>query len=528
MSDNAKTELLSIIEANKKNLARLEMIVKKHSEALHSLVVSSWSFPVAPKHFVEQCYAFAYNQSPVCNTGNIKKFESIKKGYACCGRRCPCAIEKKRITMIERYGCEFPLQNEQLRQKTVETCKQRYGVDSIAKAGAEKRAKTCLDRFGSTSPLGNKEILQKTRNSLKESLGVEYVFKSKKIQEKIQDSWIEKNGKKGFIRTKEHGEASAKMYASKHFTDEASTVLFDKEVFTKLLRTMSRVELAKHLNCSYALIDKRVRDFELTEFRNHPSYYEILIGNLLSNHSLEFVKNTRKIIKPKELDFYIPSANFAIEFCGLRWHGEMAGRNNEYHLNKYITAQSKGIRLVQVYQDEWDTNSAAVKSTILHQLKQTKSRIFARKTSVISINRDEAVKFIQTNSMLPVKPSTHYYSLAYNNEVVFVMTVGQSADIWSITNLVTKIGTTVVGGASKVFKQFVQLHCPQTVSASCDLRYFNGAVYEKLGFVYNTRTAPKKYYTKGVHRWLTDPVNTDITKYDTIWDCGQNIYTWQA
>jgi len=48
----------------------------------------------------------------------------------------------------------------------------------------------------------------------------------------------------------------------------------------------------------------------------------------------DVVKKDRKILKPYELDIYIPAKHLAIEYDGLYWHSDNDGKNKKKHLLK--------------------------------------------------------------------------------------------------------------------------------------------------------------------------------------------------
>lgn len=81
----------------------------------------------------------------------------------------------------------------------------------------------------------------------------------------------------------------------------------------------------------------------------------------------DIVRNSRKIIPPKELDVYIPGEKFALEFNGLYWHSEdKVGRT--YHFDKWKACQNKGIRLFQVWEDDWYDKREIVERLIAQSL----------------------------------------------------------------------------------------------------------------------------------------------------------------
>ena len=76
---------------------------------------------------------------------------------------------------------------------------------------------------------------------------------------------------------------------------------------------------------------------------------ELEICQYLDELGVSYVRRTRKIIAPRELDIFIPSHNIAIEYNGSIWHSEWAGKLKNYHLDKYDDALAKNIRLLQIF-----------------------------------------------------------------------------------------------------------------------------------------------------------------------------------
>ena len=74
-----------------------------------------------------------------------------------------------------------------------------------------------------------------------------------------------------------------------------------------------------------------------------------IINFIKTFYSGNILKNDRNIIKPKELDIFIPELKIGIEYNGLHWHkGENFGL-----LEKTQICQNIGVKLIQVFEDEW-------------------------------------------------------------------------------------------------------------------------------------------------------------------------------
>ena len=83
---------------------------------------------------------------------------------------------------------------------------------------------------------------------------------------------------------------------------------------------------------------------------------------------IDVIASDRSIISPKELDIYVPSRRIAIEFNGLYWHSEEAGKNKSYHYDKWAACRDNGISLYAIWEDQWKNHPDAVKLALQHAL----------------------------------------------------------------------------------------------------------------------------------------------------------------
>jgi hypothetical protein len=541
-----KAQLKAIMAKMKGNYSKLELQVRNFPN-LHSVIMQSWPHQHVPKNFIERCYVFLTNESPICSQGKHRRFEYFRTGYVSCGKACACAREKHAQTMIERHGTPHALQSPDIKEKFKQTLLNRYNADNLNLAFRYEREQTNLSRYGYKTPLESLEIRTKIETSCFNSLGVSHPFRNHAIQQKIQKHWqeVNPNGQKSYVRDAQDGQLARLRYSELHFND-SDQILSSASKLAEMLRKYSRVELSNRLNCSLSLIDARIVEFDLTEFQNKLSYYEILIQALLDEHQIEYVRNTRKIIPPMELDFYLPAYKFAIEFCGLRWHSERAGRGKTYHVDKFNKCSTTGIKLIQIFQDEWDTNSHIVKSIICRNIGIVGKPINARQCTIVDLNQSETNEFLKTNHLQgPSIGTSVRKGLKYNEELLAVMTFDKIKG-WEIKRFAVKTGYNIRGAASKLFYHFVKEYAPSEVFSYSDLRYFTGEVYASLGFKNIYTTLPGFFYTKGVKRYnrlnftkkKLVKLGYDLTKtgdqimqelgYDKIWDCGNNKWVWRT
>lgn len=93
-------------------------------------------------------------------------------------------VELAKQTSLERYGVEFHLQHgSELREKGLETIKEKYGVDNVMYANdiIEQRKEYFIKKYGVDNPYGNKDIREKIKNTNVERYGVDNPWKLKEI-----------------------------------------------------------------------------------------------------------------------------------------------------------------------------------------------------------------------------------------------------------------------------------------------------------------------------------------------------------
>jgi len=222
-----------------------------------------------------------------------------------------------------------------------------------------------------------------------------------------------------------------------------------------------------------------------------------------SNSSYDVYSNDRSIIG-LELDIYVPQIQAAFEFNGLYWHSEIFKENN-YHIQKTKMCEEKGIHLIHIYEDDWNNRQEIVKSRILSLMGQNK-RIYARQCDCRILDSKTTKDFLNINHIQGNVYGKVNLGLFYKDEVMAVMTFGNLRtnlgnhhieDIWELLRFCNKINTSVVGGASKLFKYFRKHYNPITVMSYADRSWTmnNGnTVYDHLGFTFHSTTRPNYFY----------------------------------
>lgn len=287
---------------------------------------------------------------------------------------------------------------------------------------------------------------------------------------------------------------------------------------------------------------------------------EMKIFKFLSKYNENIIHNYREYdngnsnpLSFSELDIYIPDKKLAIEFNGLYWHNEEKGRDKQYHLHKTKLCEDKGIQLIHIFEDEWLTKKEIVKSVLLSKLGIYNERIYARKCIVKEVDKNEKKQFLCNYHLQGNSQSNVNLGLFYENDLVSIMTFGKRKITGGKVKLelirfCNKLNTQIIGGASKLFKYFLNNYWHnEEIITYADRRWSNGLFYEKIGFKLDHISQPNYFYFKNVkqrynrisfqkHK-LKDKLpifNNDLTEYENmlnngyyrIWDCGNYVYTY--
>lgn len=219
------------------------------------------------------------------------------------------------------------------------------------------------------------------------------------------------------------------------------------------------------------------------------------IIDYIKSFNIDIIINDREIIKPQELDIFIPSKKIAIEYHGLYYHSCI---DKNYHRNKFFKCDNKGIKLLQIYKNEWIDNKELIKSVIKNKIDECSNKIYARSCQVDEITSSEFNEFCYKNHIQGPLNTKIRLGLFHKHTLVQVIGFNKHNKYqYMCSRLCTKIDTVVVGGSSKLFSHFIKKYTPDSVITYADSRYSNGDVYLKLGFKFSHHTKPNYLYVKG-------------------------------
>ncbi len=139
-------------------------------------------------------------------------------------------------------------------------------------------------------------------------------------------------------------------------------------------------------------------------------------------------RNNREIIKPKELDIYLPEQKLAIEYNGIMYHSHgtnsWSAFNNpisipDKHLNKTKACSALGIDLIHIFEDEYLNNQKVIEQLIRRKLNVEDWPEFTEEEIRWPINWGELPEQLQKDYILikTIPPRANYFKFNYPKQV---------------------------------------------------------------------------------------------------------------
>lgn len=423
----------------------------------------------------------------------------------------------------------------------VATLQKKYGVDNVSKLQSvrdkigvansseevrNKREATCIERYGVSHPLQNEEIKRRTHQTWMKHYGVPYPTMSDEIKKKMSDT----------LSSEESMNKRRSTLMERYGVSCTNDIPGVRE---KMMETTT-----EHYGVPY---------YVLTEEYRHPKKSNVIsktnkqIAELFSKHGVE--TEFEYVVGNRSYDLHIIDTNILIEIdptythncIGNHW--DVHGTEKQYHINKTKLAEDHGYRCIHIF--DWDDVSK------IAELVEDTSRIYARNCSVDSVSYNDLKTFLNLYHLQGTCRGTKYaVGLYYHDELVEVMTFGRPRYNknyqWELLRLCTRSDHRIVGGASKLWKRFVDECNPESVISYCDYSKFNGSVYYELGMELDHATEPSKIWSKSNVK-ITDNLlrqrgydqlfganygkGTDNEKlmlehsWLPVYDCGQLVFT---
>lgn len=415
-------------------------------------------------------------------------------------------------------------------KKKVMTSNEKYGADNymMTEEGKNRVMRTTMERYGTHCVFLNKDVRDRIKNTMIETYGAPYTFNTSKYKKDLLETW-----------KKERTELLNKLGI---FDFKLNTSDYSIDIYCdnckQYYKTDNRLLYARNMHNTIlcTICNPRSR---LVSGKELILYNEIckISDNVISGY---------KFSGGKEIDIYLPDYKLGIEFNGLYWHSEKY-KPKDYHINKTRQCEEHGITLIHVWEDELDKMDILV-NYIRSKIVKFHS-VGARKCRLQMVSHKEAKDFVNKYHLQGWAISKYNIGLYYDDELIQIGTFSKTRKIYGGTDesyelvrFCTKFQTTVIGGLSKIIKEFVRISGCEKLLTYADASKSSGYVYRQCGFEQLQSSKPGYWYVlndKRIHRFSLrksvlvdmggDPEKTEYQLatelgYYRVYDCGQHKF----
>ena len=507
-----------------------------------------------------------------------RKYLKIHKNNEkhCCGSK-KCITEKRKESSLKNWGVDNPMKSNEVRSNLEKTILEKWGVTHYSKTDEfkNKMKETALNKWGVTHYSKTEEYKDKYKETALNKWGVDNPFKSEKIKDKIKEVNLEKWGVDNYSKTDNFSIKTKSTSLNKWGVEYYSQSDECKEKVRK--DSLNKWGVDNFNKTRVSKIDKKIFSDNYVEYLDNTTskyecekghYFEIKSDNYLkrldanidicticnpigdlksikekelfefikSNYNDEIIQSYRDGL---EIDIYLPKINLGFEFNGLYYHSNKF-KDKYYHINKTKYFEEKGIRIIHIWEDDWNYKRDVLKSQIKNWLGLTDNKIFARNCEIKEVKDSKIVtKFLNDNHIQGKIGSSLKLGLYHKDELVSLMTFNHyegrksmKSNNWNINRFCNKLNFNVIGGASKLFKHFIKNHDVEKVISYADRDWSLGILYQNLGFKKVYESDPDYKYiikNKRLHKSNLKKSKTGVSEnllnINKIYDCGK--IKWQ-
>ena len=418
-------------------------------------------------------------------------------------------LQKMRDNYKEKTGYDNPLQNPEVKEKIKQTNLDRFGVECAMNAPEiqEQIRQTMTDKYGAPYVLQSPILVEKIHTTNKERYGYPVATQNPEIQQKIAKTMQERYGVEHWNESWEYRKSvmtdPTKIEEWKSFLEDP-----DAYVASHFEDVPNYKELEEALGVNATTIQVHLASLDKLYLVKYTlSYAENELLDMLRriDPNMNIKQHNRQLIKPYELDVFLPDYNIAIEMNPTGTHNSSIGSHESgptppsYHKMKTDLCEKNNVFLFHIFGYEWSHKKNIVESMLRNLTGNNLERIYARKCEIRNVPGKDAFDFLQKNHRQGGVHSKIRLGLYYNNELVSLMTFGKMrntmglgnedlSDCWELVRFCNKLNTSVIGGASKLFTYFVRHYTPTRVRSFSDRAHTRGTLYQTLGFTEVSRS----------------------------------------
>lgn len=501
-------------------------------------------------------------------------------------------IEK---SVQDKYGVENVSQLPEVKAKIRDTYEQHTGYDHYTHnpEAMQSVQQTNMDKYGVPWAVSAPQVREKSQNTMLDRYGVENALQDPKILDKVHKTTEQRYGNRVYLLTEEGKKKSRdkmlERYGEPKFSmtsDWKSTMMRDPSKLRTWCRFIRSKEDALAYLDHYDHIptwNEVCRDLGVTT--STVAYWLDKFGiqdkvkytlSAMEDDVYAFIKRVcpeleirrhcRNLVTNRELDIYIPKFHLGIECDPTYTHNSSfptvwskLPMSPKYHYLKNKLFAERGVFVFHIFGYEWEHKRPIIESMLRSLVSCNEHKIYARQCEIKEVSYSDSKEFLNTNHRQGNSRSNVRIGLYRDEQLVSLMTFsktraligGRDEGTWELLRFCSKLNTTVIGAASRLFKYFISSN-PEVckIRSFSDMAHTRGTLYETLGFHLSHESAPGYVWVNintdvAYHRMNAAKANIqaflgesdiDLSKtekqimeshgFAQVFDCGTKVWGW--
>lgn len=482
-----------------------------------------------------RAYAYGGNSSDswCTRSGKFRTLITLEKGFRpFCGNQNTCVCnkeaqqnnkanltkeqktatnEKRRATNREKYGYDFASQHKLVKEKAEQTCIEKYGAKAptLNPTVLSKAQSTIAENWGVEWPQQHEMIREKTRKVFEDSYGGSCPAKNTEVVNKTKATNLKKYGVLAPFLTPESVLKNQISMRNKTYLSQISSrsdlqPLFSYDEFVaSSIDTEHTFQCLSCNTCFTSLVngDTHLRCFVCCPHKE--TWGETCIKKFLQANSVEFSQWNRELIKPLEVDFFLPKNNVAIEFNGTWYHRHQKLGDKKYHQRKWKLCRDQGVRLIQIWEHELSNKPDVIFDRLGYVLGLSRCSVGARKCQIHTVDFATAKVFINQSHLQGYLPTKYAWGLSFENQLLavasFVKTRFSQKCDYELARFCVLPGYSVPGGLGRLLAHAQQELGFMSVVSYSNLNWGIGDGYQQVGFELSHISDPNYWYFKSLN-----------------------------
>ena len=291
-----------------------------------------------------------------------------------------CSNIKNKMTNLEKYGTEHPLQNSTILEKLQKTNIEKYGSKNVFQNEKIKNKIKITNK--EKSVYDKKNILNKRENTNIEKYGFKTPCENDTIKQKTKTTKIYNHNDECYNNREKYKMTCLEKYNVDNISKtEHFKIEIRKKYSNKMLKKYKEIIEIDYENNNYTIKcecgDINIIDINLFHVRKQIDYNvclscypykesqeeEKLYKYIKEVYDGIIIRNDRIILEGKELDIYLPELKLAFEYNGDYWHSSKF-KDDNYHTNKILKCKEKNINLIHIWENKWKNKKDIIKRYI--------------------------------------------------------------------------------------------------------------------------------------------------------------------